>query len=395
MLKRILATTALATVLSAGAHAQPAEQEPSAGTDAPGTLRTMEKMTVEGGLEGVAISPAPDAETGAGGAGEDPGTPGTAEPAVGDPVAEEAGDAVGDAAQGAGEAAGNAAGAAADTAGDAAEAVGDAATGAGEAGADAAGAAIDAARDAAGAATDAAGDAAGEVEDAADSAADTAADTADSAADAAQDPAAEATGTRAEDAAPAGGEAAGEAPVAPADTIEDGAAEAPDPAGEAATGPEATEGAAAGGEATAEDPAAAETGDASAVPAEQEAEAAEGAAPDPTAEVIDAPRELSPDLTAQGFVLVDLGAVSSEDLSGAQIRNVDGEDIATVDDVILTMDGQVESIVAKFGGFLGFGSSTVALSLDEVNVVQDGAGEIVVLTELTPDDLKGRPEFGG
>jgi hypothetical protein len=85
--------------------------------------------------------------------------------------------------------------------------------------------------------------------------------------------------------------------------------------------------------------------------------------------------------------------ISAETLIGANIQTMNGEDIAQVEDVILTPDGVVENIAAQFGGFLGFGSNTVLLTMDEIEVLQDEAGNIVVHTALTPEALEGRPDY--
>ena len=73
---------------------------------------------------------------------------------------------------------------------------------------------------------------------------------------------------------------------------------------------------------------------------------------------------------------------------------MDGENIASVEDVLMAADGSaVESVVAQFGGFLGFGANKVQLTMDEIEVMQDEAGAFVVQTTLTPESLKGRPEY--
>jgi hypothetical protein len=95
----------------------------------------------------------------------------------------------------------------------------------------------------------------------------------------------------------------------------------------------------------------------------------------------------------EGWSQVDMATVSADTLIGTDIRTYDQEDIAAVEDVLMTPDGQVESVVARFGGFLGFGENTVLLSMDEINVVQDADGNMAVLTDLTPEALKDRPEY--
>jgi hypothetical protein len=85
--------------------------------------------------------------------------------------------------------------------------------------------------------------------------------------------------------------------------------------------------------------------------------------------------------------------MSAENLIGTTIQAPTGENIAEVEDVMMSADGMAEGVVAQFGGFLGFGSNTVLLSMDEIEVMQDEAGNIVVRTSLTPEALEGRPDY--
>jgi hypothetical protein len=96
-----------------------------------------------------------------------------------------------------------------------------------------------------------------------------------------------------------------------------------------------------------------------------------------------------------GWARVDLDTVPADSLIGSDIRNLDDQAVAAVDDVLLTDDGRVESVVARFGGFLGFGETRVLLAPDEVDVVEDAAGSVRMRTNLTPEALEGRPAFDG
>jgi hypothetical protein len=90
---------------------------------------------------------------------------------------------------------------------------------------------------------------------------------------------------------------------------------------------------------------------------------------------------------------VEVGEISAEELIGAPIQTMDSQNIAQIDDVLMSPDGAVDNVVATFGGFLGFGSNTVLLSMDEIEVLQDEAGNFVVHTSLTPEALEGRPDY--
>ena len=114
-----------------------------------------------------------------------------------------------------------------------------------------------------------------------------------------------------------------------------------------------------------------------------------------TAEEPAAPGAMDPAVTDAGPVLtpVETGDISADTLIGATIQTLDGENIAAVEDVLVSADGVVENLVAQFGGFLGFGSNKVLLTMDEIEVMQDEAGSFVVQTALTPELLEGRPEY--
>jgi PRC-barrel domain len=95
----------------------------------------------------------------------------------------------------------------------------------------------------------------------------------------------------------------------------------------------------------------------------------------------------------EGWSTVDVATISTDTLIGATIQTYGHEDIAEVQDVLLNQQGQVENVVARFGGFLGFGETTVLLTMDEISVVKDGNDRMFVLTDLSPEALEGRPEY--
>lgn len=67
--------------------------------------------------------------------------------------------------------------------------------------------------------------------------------------------------------------------------------------------------------------------------------------------------------------------VDAEEIEGVQ---QDWNDIGEINDVILTRDGRVDSVLVDIGGFLGMGERQVALSMESIRFVSDSA---------TPDDM--------
>ena len=87
--------------------------------------------------------------------------------------------------------------------------------------------------------------------------------------------------------------------------------------------------------------------------------------------------------------------LSADDLIGTTIATYDDQSVATVGDVILSAEGQVENVVAEFGGFLGFGARTVLLTMDDIDVLRDPNDNLVVRTNMTPEELETRPDYEG
>ena len=94
-----------------------------------------------------------------------------------------------------------------------------------------------------------------------------------------------------------------------------------------------------------------------------------------------------------GWTPVDLASVSADTLIGADIRTHDNDTVASVEDVLMSAEGEVDNLVARFGGLLGFGETQVLLAPEEFTVATDADGNVAVMTGLTPEELKGRPEY--
>lgn len=97
--------------------------------------------------------------------------------------------------------------------------------------------------------------------------------------------------------------------------------------------------------------------------------------------------------TEQAWAPISVSEISADQLIGVDIVTHENETIASIEDVILTADGQVESLVAQFGGFLGFGSNKVLLTMDEVEIMQDADESLIVRTALTPELIEARPVY--
>ena len=72
----------------------------------------------------------------------------------------------------------------------------------------------------------------------------------------------------------------------------------------------------------------------------------------------------------------------------------DWEQIASISDLVLGMDGQVRGVLVDVGGFLGLGSRTVMLSMDSVRIaMQSDSDAVYAVINATREDLEAAPEY--
>lgn len=81
------------------------------------------------------------------------------------------------------------------------------------------------------------------------------------------------------------------------------------------------------------------------------------------------------------------GSLTVEELIGTRVEGANGQDIATVADVLLTREGRVDSIVLSDGGVLGFGQRRVAVSASQVIPVFENRMLDRVIVETQSDAL--------
>lgn len=91
-------------------------------------------------------------------------------------------------------------------------------------------------------------------------------------------------------------------------------------------------------------------------------------------------------------------AMSADDrlssrIVGATIRNNNNESIGDINDLVIDTSGKVTGVVAGVGGFLGIGERRVMLGYDQLQFNRDANGRMVVVTQMTRDQLRSLPEW--
>ncbi|GGF66039.1 hypothetical protein GCM10011402_17740 [Paracoccus acridae] len=103
------------------------------------------------------------------------------------------------------------------------------------------------------------------------------------------------------------------------------------------------------------------------------------------------------DMSAETFIGKRLYASEADVDTNATINEADEnwDDIGEISDLVLSQDGQVKAVLTDIGGFLGLGERTVAVSMDQLQVIRDGDSEdeyFIVFT-ANQEALENAPEF--
>ena len=86
------------------------------------------------------------------------------------------------------------------------------------------------------------------------------------------------------------------------------------------------------------------------------------------------------------------GDMSANAVIGTKISNANKDTVGTVEDLYLDGQGAIKTVVVSVGGFLGIGAKEVAVKWTDLKQTRDGKS-LVLLTNLSKDDLKALPDF--
>jgi sporulation protein YlmC with PRC-barrel domain len=87
--------------------------------------------------------------------------------------------------------------------------------------------------------------------------------------------------------------------------------------------------------------------------------------------------------------------VGASEIKGTHVKNLQGEDLGQIDEVLIDPDtGQVQFVVLDVGGFLGLGSTRVAVPLGAFEITKEG-DKPKWLLDANKDKLKNAPKVEG
>ena len=88
-----------------------------------------------------------------------------------------------------------------------------------------------------------------------------------------------------------------------------------------------------------------------------------------------------------------LGDISAEDFIGTTVYGANDENVGEIGDVVLSEDGKVDAVIIDVGGFLGIGEKEVAVGMDNLKFLSDEDGELYLYTDFTEEQLEAQAEY--
>jgi sporulation protein YlmC with PRC-barrel domain len=94
----------------------------------------------------------------------------------------------------------------------------------------------------------------------------------------------------------------------------------------------------------------------------------------------------------------EAGQMRSDELVGSDVLDAAGDNVASVNELLIDRDGRVAAILIRVGGILGIGATTVALPWDSFEIHRIGEEGVFedafeVRTHMTREQLEDAPEF--
>ncbi|SMO89488.1 PRC-barrel domain-containing protein [Paracoccus laeviglucosivorans] len=103
------------------------------------------------------------------------------------------------------------------------------------------------------------------------------------------------------------------------------------------------------------------------------------------------------DMSAETFIGKRLYVSEADVDANAEVTEVDQDwdDVGEISDLVIGADGQVKAVLVDIGGFLGMGEKSVAVAMDQLDVIRDGDSEGDYFIVFTSDRaaLESAPAF--
>lgn len=89
---------------------------------------------------------------------------------------------------------------------------------------------------------------------------------------------------------------------------------------------------------------------------------------------------------------LDTAEITAEEFIGTTVYGANDEQVGEIGDVVMDGD-KVDAVIIDVGGFLGMGEKQIAVALDNLEFMTDGDGNRYLYTDWTQEQLEAQPEY--
>lgn len=116
----------------------------------------------------------------------------------------------------------------------------------------------------------------------------------------------------------------------------------------------------------------------------------------PTMGTETAPAADATESSREGYSPMMTEALTSETLEGARVYSSDDEWVGSISELVMDDTGQISEVIVDVGGFLGIGKKPVALTMSELELLQETDGDDVrAYAPMSKDQLEALPTYEG
>lgn len=117
------------------------------------------------------------------------------------------------------------------------------------------------------------------------------------------------------------------------------------------------------------------------------------ATPAATSDTMTAPMGREP-MVREGYTPATPEQMTTEMLTGAPVYNGSDESVGDVSQLNIDSSGAITEVIVNVGGFLGMGEKPVALSLSDLDILQeDGGDDLRVYVAMTKEQMEALPTY--
>ncbi len=87
------------------------------------------------------------------------------------------------------------------------------------------------------------------------------------------------------------------------------------------------------------------------------------------------------------------GQMLASNVMGQTVYDGSGNNLGSVNDIVLDKDGKMAAVVIGVGGFLGIGQKNVAVSIEAINRTTDENGKLKLVLNASKDEIDQAPAF--